>query len=189
MSFDRVKAMPIRSRILIAVFAALMLSACGSKPTQPDDAATSAADDAAGGQQSGLSGEGAAGQGRVGDGRDLGTRPGDEQLRRQTVIYFDFDSSEFDSRYDVMLDAHARLLVSSPSTRLRLEGHTDERGTREYNIGLGERRALAVRRALLLRGASKSQLDITSYGEERPAALGATEAAWTRNRRVELVYQ
>jgi peptidoglycan-associated lipoprotein len=72
--------------------------------------------------------------------------------------------------------------------KVRLEGHTDERGSREYNIGLGERRAQAVRRALLLQGAGEVQLSTVSYGEERPAAAGSDEAAWTKNRRVEIVY-
>jgi peptidoglycan-associated lipoprotein len=72
--------------------------------------------------------------------------------------------------------------------RVRLEGHTDERGSREYNIGLGERRAQAVRRALLLQGATETQLSTVSYGAERPAAAGSNEAAWSQNRRVEIVY-
>jgi peptidoglycan-associated lipoprotein len=84
--------------------------------------------------------------------------------------------------------AHAKYLASRGGMKVRLEGHTDERGSREYNIGLGERRAQAVRRALLLQGASESQLSTVSYGEERPAAAGSDEAAWAKNRRVEIVY-
>ncbi len=75
-----------------------------------------------------------------------------------------------------------------PTARVRLEGHTDERGSREYNIGLGERRAQAVRRALLLQGVAEAQITTVSYGEERPAAEGNDEAAYAQNRRVELVY-
>ena len=71
---------------------------------------------------------------------------------------------------------------------MRLEGHTDERGTREYNIGLGERRAQTVRRALLLQGVAETQVATVSYGEERPAAAGSDEVAWAQNRRVEIVY-
>ncbi len=84
--------------------------------------------------------------------------------------------------------AHAKYLASNPTARIRLEGNTDERGSREYNIGLGERRAQAVRRALLLQGASDGQLSTVSYGEERPAAAGHDEASWSKNRRVEIVY-
>jgi len=84
--------------------------------------------------------------------------------------------------------AHAKYLAGHPGTRVRLEGHTDERGSREYNIGLGERRAQSVRRALLLQGAADAQISTVSYGEERPAAPGHDEAAWAKNRRVEIVY-
>lgn len=104
------------------------------------------------------------------------------------VIYFDFDSSDVKSDYNDLITAHARYLSSNPTIRVRLEGNTDERGSREYNIGLGERRAQAVRRALMLQGVSESQLTTVSYGEERPAITGHTEDAWSKNRRVEIVY-
>ena len=84
--------------------------------------------------------------------------------------------------------AHAKYLAAHPSQRVRLEGHTDERGSREYNIGLGERRAQAVRRAMLLQGAVEGQISTVSFGEERPAVTGHDEEAWAKNRRVEIVY-
>jgi peptidoglycan-associated lipoprotein len=84
--------------------------------------------------------------------------------------------------------AHAKYLAKMGGMKVRLEGHTDERGSREYNIGLGERRAQAVRRALLLQGAAEGQISTVSYGEERPAAAGSDEGAWAKNRRVEIVY-
>jgi len=83
--------------------------------------------------------------------------------------------------------AHAKFLNANPARKLRLEGHSDERGSREYNIGLGERRAQSVRRALLLQGVNETQLTTVSYGEERPAVQGSDEAAYAKNRRVELV--
>jgi peptidoglycan-associated lipoprotein len=104
------------------------------------------------------------------------------------IIYFDFDSSEIKGEGPGVVAAHARYLVANPTVRVRLEGHTDERGSREYNIGLGERRAQAVRRALLLQGATETQLSTVSYGAERPAAAGSNETAWAQNRRVEIVY-
>ncbi len=104
------------------------------------------------------------------------------------VIYFDFDKSEIKPEFADIVTAHARNLTSHPNLKLKLEGNTDERGTREYNIGLGERRAQAVRRALLLQGVAESQLTTVSFGAERPAAEGDDEAAWAQNRRVELVY-
>jgi peptidoglycan-associated lipoprotein len=107
---------------------------------------------------------------------------------QQRIIYFDFDSYEIPAQYRDIVAAHARRLASSSAVKVRLEGHTDERGSREYNIGLGERRAQAVRRALMLQGAGDGQLVTVSYGEERPAASGNDETAYAKNRRVEIVY-
>jgi peptidoglycan-associated lipoprotein len=104
------------------------------------------------------------------------------------TIYFDFDSSEIKPEYNALIGLHARNLVANPSIRVRLEGNTDERGSREYNIGLGERRAQEVKRALMLQGVGESQITTVSYGEEHPAVTGHTEAAWARNRRVDIVY-
>ena len=106
----------------------------------------------------------------------------------RNVIYFDFDKSDIKPEYADIISAHARNLTTHPNLKLKLEGNTDERGTREYNIGLGERRAQAVRRALMLQGVGESQLTTVSFGAERPAAEGDEEAAWAKNRRVEMVY-
>jgi peptidoglycan-associated lipoprotein len=107
----------------------------------------------------------------------------------RSVIYFDFDKSEIKPEFADIITSNARNLTSHSNLRLKLEGNTDERGTREYNIGLGERRAQAVRRALLLQGVAESQLSTVSFGAERPAVEGDDESAWAKNRRVELVYQ
>jgi len=114
-----------------------------------------------------------------------------EELRRQealrkTVFYFAFDSSELSAEDRDTLVYHAEALKANPSRRVRLEGHADERGTREYNLALGERRAQAVARYLQAQGVSANQLETISYGEERPAQQGTTEAAYAANRRVEL---
>jgi peptidoglycan-associated lipoprotein len=111
-----------------------------------------------------------------------------EGLLGRKVIYFDFDRSEIRSEFAGVIAAHARYLGAHATAKVRLEGNSDERGTREYNIGLGERRAQAVRRALMLQGVNDSQLSTVSYGEERPAVEGEDEAAWSQNRRVEIVY-
>jgi len=103
------------------------------------------------------------------------------------IIYFDFDKVEIKPEYAGIITDVAHALAAHPAWRIRLEGNTDERGTREYNIGLGERRAQAVRRALMLQGAADTQLSTVSYGEERPAVEGETEAAFAKNRRVEMV--
>lgn len=106
----------------------------------------------------------------------------------QTVFYFDFDQSVVKQEGFSDLEAHARYLASHPSASVRLEGHADERGTREYNIALGERRAQAVERLLIVNGATASQIETISYGEEKPAVMGQGEASWAKNRRVELKY-
>ena len=173
-----------RVLVVLLVAASLSLGACASKKPKrgsPDDvrvrrptrppavpamptprAAGANADSEAAGPQAGL----------------LATR----------VVYFDFDSSEIKGAGTDVVAAHAKYLASHAAIRVRLEGHTDERGSREYNIGLGERRAQAVRRALLLQGATDAQISTVSYGEERPAVSGHDEAAWAKNRRVEIVY-
>jgi peptidoglycan-associated lipoprotein len=104
------------------------------------------------------------------------------------VVYFDYDSSELKPESAAIVAAHAKYLASNASLKVRLEGNTDERGSREYNVGLGERRAQAVRQALLLQGVTDSQITTLSYGEERPAVEGHDEAAWAKNRRVEFAY-
>lgn len=110
------------------------------------------------------------------------------ELASRRVVYFAYDSDTLAPAELELVAAHGRFLTANPRIRLRLEGHTDERGTREYNIGLGERRAQAVRRALALQGVAESRLATVSYGEERPAMGGEGEEAFTKNRRVELVY-
>jgi peptidoglycan-associated lipoprotein len=111
-----------------------------------------------------------------------------ESPLHQRVVYFDFDKSDIKDEAKPVLDAHASYLASHPDVHVTLEGNTDERGTREYNMALGERRAKAVYQYLTLQGVAPSQLKIISYGEERPAALGHDESAWSKNRRVELDY-
>ncbi|HYQ40177.1 MAG TPA: peptidoglycan-associated lipoprotein Pal [Pseudomonas sp.] len=111
---------------------------------------------------------------------------GDEAaLRAITTFYFEYDSSDLKPEAMRALDVHAKDLQSS-GQRVVLEGHTDERGTREYNMALGERRAKAVQRYLMLQGVSPAQLELVSYGEERPVVTGSGEESWAQNRRVEL---
>jgi len=105
---------------------------------------------------------------------------------RQVVFYFDFDIAEFKSEDRETLTHHARDLAANPGKRIRLEGHADERGTREYNLALGERRANGILNYLIVNGASRSHIEVVSYGEERPDQNGQTERAYSRNRRVEI---
>jgi peptidoglycan-associated lipoprotein len=104
----------------------------------------------------------------------------------QRVVYFDFDSFVVKDEYRPVVEAHAKALSANRSKRMTLEGHTDERGGREYNLALGQKRAEAVLKTMVLLGVQDGQLEAVSFGEERPAAQGSDEAAWAKNRRVEL---
>ena len=166
--------------VLLLVLACA-LTGCKSNPPKPTGAEAGAAN--AGAEGSGATNPNASGSG--GDDEIAGPQAG---LLAKRTVYFDFDSSEIKGEGTDIVAAHAKYLAANPGTRVRLEGHTDERGSREYNIGLGERRAQSVRRALLLQGAADTQISTVSYGEERPAVPGHDEAAWAKNRRVEIVY-
>ncbi len=107
---------------------------------------------------------------------------------RQRVVYFDFDRAQIKPEFQRIMVCHAKYLRDRPSAHVRLEGNTDERGSREYNLGLGERRADAVASALEANGASPSQIDVISYGEERPVCRQHNESCWAKNRRVNIVY-
>ena len=107
-------------------------------------------------------------------------------LPAERVVYFDFDSFIIRDDFKPVLDGYARALQGDRKKRLVIEGHTDERGGREYNLALGQKRAEAVVRTLTLLGATDAQLEAVSFGEERPAATGGDEAAWSKNRRAEL---
>lgn len=169
-----------RSKML-ALLAALMLST-GCATTQTD--ATGDEDAAAAAERERAEAERIAREERLrAEQRDAET---DELANR--VVYFEFDRSNIPSEHLNTLDAHARHLIDNPDLKIRLEGHADERGSREYNIGLGDRRAQAVRRILLFQGVGNDQISTVSYGEERPAVQGHNEQAWAKNRRVEIVY-
>jgi peptidoglycan-associated lipoprotein len=111
-----------------------------------------------------------------------------ESLLSKRVIYFDFDKSTVRPEFRDIISAHATYMASSSSARVTLEGHADERGTREYNLGLGERRGNAVEGLLAAQGARANQNSVVSYGEERPVCRVSDEDCWSRNRRVEIVY-
>jgi peptidoglycan-associated lipoprotein len=102
------------------------------------------------------------------------------------VVYFDYDSFAIRPEFQAVIEAHAKVLKSDKARKASIEGHTDERGGREYNLALGQKRAEAVRKALTLLGVSDSQLEAVSFGKEKPAALGGSEAAMEKNRRAEI---
>jgi peptidoglycan-associated lipoprotein len=107
---------------------------------------------------------------------------------RQRVVYFDFDQDALRPEFQNIVACHAKYLRDRPSSRMSLEGNADERGSREYNLGLGERRGNAVSSALQANGGSGDQITVVSYGEERPTCTASSEDCWAKNRRVEIVY-
>lgn len=107
---------------------------------------------------------------------------------RQRVVYFDLDQDALKPEFQAIMGCHAKYLRDRPSSRITLEGHADERGSREYNLGLGERRGNSVSSALQANGGSGTQLTTVSYGEERPVCTESSESCWAQNRRVEIVY-
>ena len=174
-------------KIVPVLFLAALLAACAgpSKSTVDENAAGTAA----GGAASTGVGEGGMGQGGEMGGAAGGSALGGPNASQENrIVYFELDRFDIKPEYNSILQAHARYLSSNPSARVRLEGHGDERGSREYNIGLGEKRAQSVRSVLLLQGAIADQVTTVSFGEERPAVIGSDEEAWSLNRRVEIVY-
>jgi peptidoglycan-associated lipoprotein len=172
-------------RFFLVMLAAvsLALGACASKPPKPAPSAP------APGEGSGAQTEGAGGANAVGGSASQAEVPGPEAGTLATrTVYFDFDSAVIKGEGIPVVAAHAKYLAGHPDARVRLEGNTDERGSREYNIGLGERRAQSVRRTMLLQGVADGQITTVSYGEERPVDPGHNEAAWAKNRRVDIVY-
>ena len=167
-----------------AALSLLALAACGGNTIpdpEPDDTvygSGSGSDaDTYGRGQDGMSGGGFLGDDSAGMADEL-----------TSVVYFEFDSSEVTPESTDVVLRHAIQLADDQRLSVRLEGHADERGSREYNIGLGERRAQAVRQILLLQGVSPAQISTVSFGEERPADFGSDEQAYALNRRVEFTY-
>jgi len=142
------------------------------------------------GASAGESGDGSATTaGAVEGGSWMGSALDDPSSPLSTrVIHFDFDASEIRADYRDVVIAHGEYLAANPTVTVTVEGHTDERGSREYNIGLGERRANAVKRLMLAQGAFETQMVTVSYGEERPLSLGSDEASLAQNRRAEILY-
>ena len=169
------------AQLMLIAMSGLALAACKSKPpTLPD--ASNAPEQQSG--QTGATSDTSVGQGTGGANEKLLN----DAKQAGTIIYFDYDRAEIKPEFVAIVTAHAKYLNANAGNKVRLEGHSDERGSREYNIGLGERRAQAVRRALMLQGVTEAQITTVSYGEERPAVQGSDEAAYAKNRRVELVY-
>jgi peptidoglycan-associated lipoprotein len=170
-----------------SVVVAVVLAACGSSVKLDDKAPVESrtpSDSAAANAGGPGSGSGA-GQSSVAT-VDLNRADDVPDANLPRAVYFDFDSFVVKDEFRPVVELHAKRLAAQRSRKLALEGHTDERGGSEYNLALGQKRAEAVLKALVLLGATENQLEAVSFGKERPAVQGSTEEAWARNRRVEL---
>lgn len=169
----------VKKQGLSLAFVLAFLAGCSSTDTTDDSDSAMGSDGQAGsGVTTGTSDR---------DGVSSRSGDSDDMEALDTIIYFDFDQATLKPEARALLLAHAERLKQSPAD-VRLEGHADERGSREYNMALGERRANAVRDFLVLQGVRRSDLEVISYGEERPMAMGSNASAWEKNRRVEIKY-
>jgi peptidoglycan-associated lipoprotein len=173
--------MKINRTVLIVAAACIALAGCGTKNVKDTTPA----------------GNGSSGYQDNASTRPLGPSTGGRftpadletnECLRQRVVYFDFDQDTLKPEFQAIVACHAKYLMDRPDARMSLEGNADERGTREYNLGLGERRGNAVMGAVRGSGASGSQMSVVSYGEERPVCTESNEDCWAKNRRVEIVY-
>lgn len=169
-------------KIIPVLVMATLLSACGtSSSTKTGEEAAPIVE--------GGAGEGADASGARAGGAWAGSPlENPDSLLYTKVIFFDFDRSDIRPEYRDVAIAHGQYLAQNPNASVTVEGHGDERGSREYNIGLGERRANSVKQLLQAQGAADSQITTVSYGEERPQALGSDESAWAQNRRAVFMY-
>ncbi|HEU0153290.1 MAG TPA: peptidoglycan-associated lipoprotein Pal [Arenimonas sp.] len=164
--------MNMTTRVLLAASITVALAACTKKTEVKDEVVT----------------ETPAVTQPVSDGRYTPADLDTDSCLRQRTVYFDFDQDTLRPEFQAIMACHAKYLNDRPESRITLEGNADERGTREYNLGLGERRGNAVSGALQGAGGSAGQLTVVSYGEERPTCGETSETCWQQNRRVEIVY-
>ena len=176
----------MRNFLLVAIIIAALVG-CSSTPTTEapvEDRGTTGAG-AAGAQTGGAAGAGVTGATTGTQGNPL-RDPANILSKRS--IYFDFDSFVVKDEYRPLVEAHARYLQQNRNARMTIQGNTDERGSREYNIALGQKRADAVKRMMLLLGATEAQIETVSFGKEKPKNPGHDESAWAENRRDDIVY-
>jgi peptidoglycan-associated lipoprotein len=182
---DEERTMKKTTLSLATTLVALALAGCASSVKLDDKAPVSDRSVGAGGAGGGAGANANAAQSRVVP-VDANAAQAAAASNLPRLVYFDFDSYVVKDEFRPVIEGHARVLTADAKKRLMIEGHTDERGGREYNLALGQKRAEAVARSLALLGAKESQIESVSFGEERPAAQGSDEAAWAKNRRAEL---
>jgi peptidoglycan-associated lipoprotein len=187
-------------KLVVAAFAVLFIAGCQTQPSQPtapidDRSATQGAGPTTpGASTSGAGAGGVTGSQVPGAGAGAGAGAAGNPLRdpnnilSKRSVFFDFDSFAVKDEFRPLVEAHARYLANNRSARATIQGNTDERGSREYNIALGQRRADAIKRMMTLLGAQDSQIETVSFGEEKPRNQGHEEGAWAQNRRGDIVH-
>ena len=180
-------------KLLTAVIVAAFLAGCTTQPTQQapveERAPSSAQAGVPGAATSGVPGSGITGAPTgPGTGVPSSALRDPNNILSKRSVYFEYDSFAVSDQYKPLVEAHARYLVTNRNARMTMQGNTDERGSREYNIALGQKRADAVRRMLTLLGAQDAQIETVSLGKEKPKNPGHDEAAWAENRRADMVY-
>ncbi len=173
--------------LLIAVLAGCETTTSKSSSATVDDKTASSGSSGSGSDSPDAGGAVSYGTGGSGD-TSMTALDDPQSLLSVRIIYFDYDSSDIQSQFRETVEAHAAFLIANPAVIVSLEGHADERGSREYNLALGERRSQALKRQMVLLGVTSSQIRATSYGEERPVSEEHDEFAWSQNRRVEIIY-
>jgi peptidoglycan-associated lipoprotein len=187
------------NKLFAAAMVAAFLAGCSTQPTTPtgapiEDRNAATGQGTTGAGTSGTGTSGVAGTNVPGGGGSSGSLAGGDPRRdpknilSKRSVYFDFDSFVVRDEFRPLVEAHARYLVANRAARLTVQGNTDERGSREYNIALGQRRADAVKRMMTLQGVQESQVETVSFGKEKPRNPGHDEAAWSENRRDDLLY-
>ncbi|MDO9437461.1 MAG: peptidoglycan-associated lipoprotein Pal [Hydrogenophaga sp.] len=177
-------------RVIAGLSLVAVLAACGSNVKLDDvPVVDRTGTGVAGGAGSGAGGQSGAVDPRGVSGVSVGGTGAEQPNAMSRIVYFDYDSFEVKGEFAAVLEANAKYLNANRTRRVNLEGHTDERGGREYNLALGQKRAEAVRRSLALLGVPETQMEAVSFGEEKPAQTGFDEAAFSKNRRVELTYR
>jgi peptidoglycan-associated lipoprotein len=161
------------------------LSGCATTSTESPQGTPGATPSSTGSQSAATSGTvgTGSGTGQIGTGTGTGTRTGSQSPDLKRSVYYEFDKYDVKPEYRALIENHARWLRANPQARLTIEGNTDERGSREYNVALGQRRAESVTKMMVLLGVKPEQIEAVSFGKEKPRVTGHDESAWAENRR------
>lgn len=175
--------------ILFAVVVAAFVAGCSTTPTEApveDKSATAGA--TTGTPSTGASTSGTSTSGVSGATTGVNPLKDPNNILSKRSVFFEFDSFVVDAQYKPVIEAHARYLAANRNAKVALQGHADERGSREYNIALGQKRADAVKRMMTLLGVQEMIVETVSFGEEKPRNMGHDEGSWSENRRVDIIY-